>query len=147
MKIALASDHAGYLYKCRIGEWLVAGGHEIRDFGTFSDEPTDYPLFIRPAALAVSGGECERGIVMGGSGNGEAMVANRVAGVRCAVCWNAESAHLARRHNDANMIAIGQRLVTLETALDIVQTWLREPFDGGRHQRRIELIDRPTGKC
>jgi ribose 5-phosphate isomerase B len=143
MKIALASDHAGYQYKCRIGEWLMEHGHEIRDFGAFSDSPSDYPLFIRPAALAVSGGECERGIVLGGSGNGEAMAANRLPGVRCAVCWNVESASLARRHNDANMIAIGQRMMPLETALEVVRVWLDEPFDGGRHLHRIELIDRP----
>jgi ribose 5-phosphate isomerase B len=142
MKIALASDHAGYAYKRRIGEWLAGNGHTVRDFGTFSDEAADYPLFIRPAALAVSSGECERGIVLGGSGNGEAIVANRVPGIRCAVCWNSESANLARRHNDANMIALGQRMMTLQTALEIVEIWLREPFDGGRHRRRIELIDR-----
>lgn len=142
MKIALASDHAGYRYKERIREFLVAEGHEVRDFGASSEEPTDYPLFIRPAAEAVARGECERGIVLGGSGNGEAIVANRIAGIRCAVCWNAQSADLARHHNDANMISLGQRMMPLETALEIVRVWLREPFDGGRHLRRIQLIDK-----
>ncbi len=143
MKIALASDHAGFLYKEEIRKMLEAAGHEVRDFGTFSQDPVDYPLFIRPAAEAVARGECERGIVLGGSGNGEAIVANRLAGIRCAVCWNTQSAELARRHNNANMISLGQRMVSAQDALEIVRTWLREPFDGGRHLRRIELIDRP----
>lgn len=144
MKIALASDHAGFLYKEKIREMLVGEGYEVRDFGTFSEDPVDYPLFIRPAAEAVARGECERGVVLGGSGNGEAMVANRLPGIRCAVCWNAESAGLARRHNDANVISLGQRMMPLEAALEIVRIWLREPFDGGRHFRRIQLIDLPS---
>ncbi len=144
MRIALASDHAGFAYKERIREALSAEGHDVRDFGTWSEEPADYPLFIRPAAEAVARGDCERGIVLGGSGNGEAMVANRVSGIRCAVCWNQESANLARHHNDANMISLGQRMMTIETALEIVRVWLREPFDGGRHLKRIQLIDRPA---
>jgi ribose 5-phosphate isomerase B len=142
MKIALGSDHAGYSYKESIREFLTAEGHEVRDFGTYSEEPVDYPLFIRPVAEAVARGECERGVVLGGSGNGEAIVANRVRGIRCAVCWNEQSAELARRHNDANMISLGQRMFPLETALEIVRVWLRTPFEGGRHLRRIQLIDR-----
>ena len=141
MRIAIASDHAGYEYKEAIKAFLSERGHEPVDFGTDSDESCDYPLFIRPAAEAVASGDCERGIVLGGSGNGEAMVANRVAGVRCALCWSHESAEMGRRHNDANVISIGQRMVTLETALDIVATWLDTPFDGGRHARRIAQID------
>ena len=145
MKIALASDHAGYLYKERIRGMLAAAGHEVRDFGTGSEDAVDYPLLIRPAAEAVARGECERGIVLGGSGNGEAMVANRIAGIRCAVCWNLESAEVARRHNDANILSLGQRMMPLETALAIVDVWLRTPFDGGRHLHRINLIDQ-TGE-
>ncbi|MCY3604071.1 MAG: ribose-5-phosphate isomerase [Chloroflexi bacterium] len=141
MRIAIASDHAGYEYKEAIKAFLAERGHEPVDFGTDSDESCDYPLFIRPAAEAVASGNCERGIVLGGSGNGEAIVANRVAGVRCALCWSHESAEMGRRHNDANVISIGQRMVTLETALDIVATWLDTPFDGGRHARRIAQID------
>ena len=141
MRIAIASDHAGYQYKEAIKAFLAEHGHEPIDFGTNSDEAADYPLFIRPAAEAVASGECERGIVLGGSGNGEAMVANRVPGVRCALCWNHESAEMGRRHNNANVISIGQRMVTLETALEIVATWLDTPFDGGRHARRIAQID------
>jgi ribose 5-phosphate isomerase B len=116
-------------------------GHEVVDFGTDSEESADYPLFIRPAAEAVASGDCERGIVLGGAGNGEAMAANRVEGVRCALCWSVETARLAREHNDANMISLGERLVSLETAFEIVRTWLETPFEGGRHVRRIELID------
>jgi ribose 5-phosphate isomerase B len=142
MKIAIGSDHAGYRYKEEIKRFLAGQGHEVEDFGTRSEEPVDYPLFIRPAAEAVAAGTCERGIVLGGSGNGEAMAANRLRGIRCALCWNEESARLARRHNDANMISLGERMLPLDTALEIVRIWLETPFEGGRHVRRIELLDR-----
>jgi len=142
MKIGIGSDHAGFQYKEKIKEFLQKQGHQARDFGTFSETPVDYPVFIRPVAEAVARGEVERGIVLGGSGNGEAIVANRVKGVRCAVCWNVESARLARLHNDANVISLGERMVDLVTALQIVKTWLNTPFEGGRHQRRIEEIDK-----
>lgn len=141
MKIAIGSDHAGFRYKEIIKQNLAGLGHEVRDFGTDSETPVDYPLFIRPVALAVAGGEAERGIVLGGSGNGEAMAANRVKGVRCALCWNSESARLARRHNDANMLSLGQRLLAEDVALEIVRVWLDTPFEGGRHLRRIQLLD------
>jgi len=141
MKIGIGSDHAGYRYKEEIKRHLAGLGHEVRDFGTDSEESVDYPVYIRPVAEAVAAGELERGIVLGGSGNGEAMAANRVRGVRCALCWNAESARLGRQHNDANMISLGQRMMTLETALDIVRIWLETPFEGGRHVRRIQLLD------
>ena len=144
MKIAIGSDHAGFQYKERIREFLEALGHSVTDFGTHSDEPVDYPLFIRPVAEAVARGEFDRGIVLGGSGNGEAIVANRVKRIRCALCWNAESARVARQHNDANVLSLGQRMMTIETALQVVQIWLETPFEGGRHQRRIELIDTPS---
>jgi ribose 5-phosphate isomerase B len=141
MKIAVGSDHAGFRYKEKIKQFLAELGHEVDDFGTDSEEPVDYPLFIRPVALAVAGGEAERGVVLGGSGNGEAMAANRVKGVRCALCWNVESARLARQHNDANIISLGQRMVTEESALEMVRIWLETPFEGGRHLRRIQLLD------
>jgi ribose 5-phosphate isomerase B len=141
MKIAIGSDHAGFRYKEEIKRWLTERGHEVHDFGTHSEESVDYPLFIRPAAEAVVRGECERAIVLGGSGNGEAMAANRLKGVRCALCWNGETARLARQHNDANALSIGQRMIPLETALEIVRLWLETPFEGGRHIRRIELLD------
>jgi ribose 5-phosphate isomerase B len=141
MKIAIGSDHAGFRYKSLVKEFLTGLGHEVIDFGTDSEEPVDYPLFIRPVALAVANGEVERGVVLGGSGNGEAMAANRVKGVRCALCWNLESARLARQHNDANVISLGERLLTKQEALEIVRVWLDTPFEGGRHLRRIQLLD------
>jgi ribose 5-phosphate isomerase B len=143
MKIGIGSDHAGFQYKEQIRAHLKSLGHKVHDFGTFSEAPVDYPLFIRPVAEAVARGECERGIVLGGSGNGEAMTANRVKGVRCALCWNVKSARLGRHHNNANVISLGERMMSLKTALKIVDAWLETPFDGGRHQRRIDLIDAP----
>jgi ribose 5-phosphate isomerase B len=142
MRIALASDHAGFRYKSAVADHLRDMDHDVVDFGTSSEEPVDYPDFVRPAALSVAHGDCERGIVFGGSGNGEAMAANRVRGVRCAVAWNEESARLARAHNDANMLSLGQRLLSEREALAIVDVWLSTPFDGGRHQARIEKLDR-----
>lgn len=141
MRIALASDHAGFLYKEAIKSHLSAHGHEMVDFGTDSERSVDYPSFIRPAALAVANGDCERAIVLGGSGNGEAMVANRVRGVRCALCWDETSARLSREHNDANALSLGQRLISRELALRIVDVWLETPFEGGRHEPRIRAID------
>jgi ribose 5-phosphate isomerase B len=141
MKIAIGSDHAGFQYKEKIRAMLAAQGHSVKDFGTYSAERADYPLFIRPVAEAVARGEFERGIVLGGSGNGEAIVANRVKGVRCSLCWNEESARLGRGHNNANVLSLGQRMIPLELALDIVRIWLETPFDGGRHQQRIDMID------
>lgn len=143
MKIAIASDHAGFRYKTVLAQRLAEQGHEVVDFGTFSADPVDYPDFIRPAAAAVAAGECERGIVLGGSGNGEAIAANRFRGVRCALCWNEETARLARLHNDANMISLGERLVSQELALRIVDLWLTTPFEGGRHVSRIQKLDLP----
>src|SRR6266850_5797070 len=141
MKIAIGSDHAGFQYKEKIRELLKDLGHNVTDFGTHSEEPVDYPVFIRPVAEAVARHEFERGVVLGGSGNGEAITANRVKGVRCALCWNVQSARLARQHNDANVISLGQRMIGLDLAFEIVRTWLDTPFEGGRHQKRIELID------
>jgi ribose 5-phosphate isomerase B len=141
MKISLGTDHAGFRYKEKVKELLTSLGHEVKDFGTFSEEPVDYPLFIRPAAEAVARRECERGIVFGGSGNGEAMVANKVHGVRCALCWNEESARLSRQHNDANVLSIGQRMISEELALSIVRIWLEAAFDGGRHERRVAMLN------
>lgn len=141
MKIALASDHAGFDYKEAIREWLTARAHEVKDFGTFNNTPVDYPDFIRPAAEAVARGECERGIVLGGSGNGEAIVANKVRGVRCGLCWNEESARLNRQHNDANVLSLGQRMMSRDLALRIVEIWLTTAFEGGRHLARLRKIE------
>lgn len=141
MKISIGSDHAGFEYKGRIIAHLKAAGHEVSDHGTHSAESTDYPLFIIPAAEAVARGEAERGIVLGGSGNGEAMAANKVKGIRCALCWNDETAEFSRRHNNANVLSIGQRMVSIEIALQVLDIWLKTPFDGGRHARRIREMD------
>lgn len=140
MRIAMASDHAGFRLKEELAHLLRELGHDVEDFGTRSEDPVDYPDFVVLAARAVGGGACERGIVLGGSGNGEAMVANKLAGVRCAVCHDVTTARLARAHNDANMIALGQRVTGAEVAKDVVRAWLDTPFDGGRHQRRIDKI-------
>jgi ribose 5-phosphate isomerase B len=141
MKIALASDHAGFEYKTAIHQWLTRHGHQVRDFGAFSTAPVDYPDFIRPAAEAVASGECERGIVLGGSGNGEAMVANKVRGVRCGLCWTEEVARLTRQHNDANVLSLGQRVISREVALRVVEVWLSTDFEGGRHLARVRKIE------
>jgi ribose 5-phosphate isomerase B len=141
LKIAIGSDHAGFTYKEMIREHLTRRGHEVKDMGTYSDEPVDYPQWVRPVAQAVAGGKYDRGIVLGGSGNGEAIVANKVRGIRCTLCWNADSARLAREHNDANVLSLGQRLLTPEAALEVVDIWLDTPFEGGRHERRIKQIE------
>ena len=141
MKIAIGSDHAGFKYKSIIVDMLRSEGHEVMDMGTDSEQAVDYPLFIRPVAEAVARGEYDRGIVLGGSGNGEAIVANRVRGVRCTLCWNVESARLGRSHNDANVLSLGERMVSEDEMKAIVHTWLETLFEGGRHERRIQEID------
>ncbi len=141
MKIAIASDHAGFLYKEQIKSLLNDLGHEVRDFGTSSEAPVDYPAFIRPAAEAVARGDCERGIVLGGSGNGEAIAANKVKGIRCALGWSLQTARWSREHNDANVLAIGQRTITAELAMEIVRVWLQTDFAGGRHAIRVKAIE------
>ena len=140
IKIALGSDRAGFSYKEAIKEHVQTKGYETKDFGTFSVESVDYPDFIRPAAEAVSQGLCDFGIVLGGSGNGEAIAANKVAGVRCALCWSVETAKLAKQHNNANVISIGERQISLELTLTIVDAWLESEFEAGRHLRRIEML-------
>ena len=141
MKIAIGSDHAGYQYKEKIKAFLTSLGHQVEDFGTFNDESCDYPDFIFPVARAVASGSSDKGIVLGGSGNGEAIAANKITGIRCAVCWNALSAEMARRHNDANVLSIGERMIAEDELDSIIQIWLNTPFEGGRHQRRIQKIE------
>lgn len=141
MKIALGTDHAGFRLKEKVKQLLESLGHEVKDCGTFSEEPVDYPKWIPPAAEAAVRGECDRAIVFGGSGNGEAMAANKVHGARCALCWNEEVAVLSRKHNDANVLSLGQRVVSEEMALKIVRVWLTTDFEGGRHLARIEQLN------
>ncbi|MCF7729635.1 MAG: ribose-5-phosphate isomerase [Chthoniobacterales bacterium] len=140
MKIALGSDHAGFLYKEALKKMLLAQGHEIIDCGTDSLEVTNYPKYIIAAARKVASGECERAIVLGGSGNGEAIAANKVHGIRCALAWNEETARLSRAHNNANVLSLGERMISLETAQELVALWLKTPFEFGRHERRLEEL-------
>ena len=142
MKIAIGSDHAGFAYKQRIAEHLRGKGHEVLDFGTHSAESTDYPLWIIPTAEAVAKGEAEFGIVVGGSGNGEAIAANKVKGVRCGLAWCNQTAEFTRLHNDANVMSIGQRMTSIEIALDCVDIFLGTKYEGGRHQGRIDEMTR-----
>jgi ribose 5-phosphate isomerase B len=141
LKISLGCDHAGFAYKESIKLLLQNRGIDTKDFGTFSEESVDYPDFVRPAAEAVAEGLCDLGIVLGGSGNGEAISANKVNGVRCALCWSEETAQLAKEHNNANVISIGQRQISEEMALSIVKIWLESKFEGGRHLKRIQKLD------
>jgi ribose 5-phosphate isomerase B len=142
LTIAIASDHAGFRYKQAIIAHLRAGGYAVQDFGTNSAEACDYPVFIRPCAEAVARAEFDRGIVLGGSGNGEAIVANKVRGVRCALVFSEDTARWGREHNNANCIAIGERTVSADFALKLVDIFLTTAFDvGGRHERRVNLIE------
>ena len=140
MRIAMGSDHAGYLLKENIKAFLADEGHEVVDHGTDSEAPVDYPAFIAAAAHAVGNGECERGIVMGGSGQGEQIAANKVHGVRAALCHDLFLAELSRRHNDANVLSMGGRVVAPAYAREIVRVWLATGFEGGRHVARLEQI-------
>jgi len=140
--IAIGSDHAGFRYKEAIKAMLLEEGHTVRDYGTDSAETScDYPDYCFPVARAVAAGEAQRGIVLGGSGNGEAMSANRVKGVRCGLCWNEQVAIWNRAHNDANCLSLGERTISLDEALRIVRVWLATEFEGGRHVARIEKLD------
>lgn len=141
MKIAIGSDHAGFRYKEMLKPLLASWGYEVRDFGTNSPEPVDYPVFIRPVAEAVAKGEYDRGIVLGGSGNGEAIAANKVRGIRCALCWSEDTARWAREHNDSNVLSLGERTISSELAAKIVEIWLTTAFQGGRHARRVALLE------
>ena len=139
--ISIGTDHAGFPLKAPIIAFLEDRGHTVIDFGCQSETSCDYPDFIRPAAEAVASGQSDYGIMLGGSGNGEAIVANKVEGVRCGLCWDEWSARMTKEHNDANCIAIGARPVPEALALKIVGIWLNTEFKGGRHQRRVEKIE------
>ena len=138
--IGLCCDHAGFELKEFVRGWLQAKGWEYKDFGTYSTESCDYPDFAHPLALAVEAGECYPGIAICGSGNGISMTLNKHQGIRAALCWTAEIAHLARQHNDANVLAMPGRFVSNEQAIEMVKTFLNTDFEGGRHIRRIEKI-------
>ena len=138
--IAIASDHGGYALKEHIKAYLTAKGITCQDFGTDSPQSCDYPIFGRAAAEAVASGQCEKGIVICTTGIGISITANKVKGIRCALCSEPLSAELCRRHNDANMLALGARVIGPELAKSIVRTFLTTEFEGGRHERRIAML-------
>lgn len=140
MRISFGSDHAGYELKERLVAYVASLGHEAVDFGTTSPERCDYPDFVIPAAEAVAAGDCDAAIVFGGSGNGEAIAANKVRGIRCAVVWNESTGRLAKEHNDANAISFGARQVEPDEAVRIVDAWLGASFEGDRHVDRLAKI-------
>ena len=140
MRVALATDHAGLPLKQPIADWLAAAGHEVVDFGVSEAQPVDYPDVVAPAARAVAGGDCRLGIVIGGSGSGEQIVANKIRGIRCVEASEPVTARLGREHNDANMLALGARIVGSEMALACVAAFIDGRFQGGRHQRRVDKI-------
>jgi len=140
MRIALGADHAGFPLKQDLVGFLQEGGHDVLDVGTDSTTPVDYPAFCASAARAVAAGDADRAIVLGGSGQGEQITANKVHGIRAALCHDLYLARLSREHNDANVLAMGARVVAPAYAREIVSVWLATPFEGGRHVPRIEQI-------
>lgn len=140
MRVAIGSDHAGYPLKRHLTDMLRTLGHQVADHGTNSEEPVDYPPICAGVGRAVAEGRADRGIVLGGSGQGEQIAANKVRGVRAALCNDLYTARLSREHNDANVLSIGGRIVAPGLAEEIVALWLTTPFDGGRHARRIAQI-------
>jgi ribose 5-phosphate isomerase B len=140
VRIAIGSDHAGFELKEALAAFLRDEGHEVLDHGTTSAEPVDYPAFCASVARSVAGGDADRGMVLGGSGQGEQIVANKIHGIRAALCNDPYTARMSRAHNDANVLAIGARIVATALAMEIVREWLSTPFDGGRHQRRVGQI-------
>lgn len=140
MKIAIASDHGGFALKQQIMEYLTSLGYEYKDFGCYTADSMDYPDIAFPTAQAVASGEFDRGILICGTGIGVSICANKVKGIRCALCSDVVSAELTRQHNDSNVLAMGGRIIGVEVAKAIVKTWLETEFTGGRHQRRIDKI-------
>jgi ribose 5-phosphate isomerase B len=140
MRIAVGADHAGFPLKEELKGFLETEGHQVIDVGTDSTEPVDYPAFCAAVARSVADGRAERGIVLGGSGQGEQMVANKIDGIRASLCHDLYTARLAREHNDANVLGMGARVIAPTYAKEIVRLWLATPFEGGRHVARIEQI-------
>lgn len=140
VKIAIGGDHAGFHYKKKLIDYLKVAGFEVKDFGPDSDESVDYPDYVHPLCKAIESGECEKGIVVCGSGNGVAITANKHQGIRAAICWQEDLAALARQHNDANVIAVPARFVQYDLAMQMVDTFLNTDFEGGRHANRVNKI-------
>ncbi len=140
-KIAVGSDHGGFNLKGKIINFLQAKGYEVKDFGTYSTESCDYPVYAKAVAKSVAAGECEKGILVCGSGIGVSIAANKVKGVRAALCHESHSAMLSRLHNNANVLCLGERITGESLALDIVDVWLKSEYEGGRHQKRVDMLD------
>jgi ribose 5-phosphate isomerase B len=140
-KIAIGSDHAGFVLKESIIKYLQESGYEYKDFGTHSKESSDYPLNAQDVAKAVASGEFDKGIILCGSGIGVAIAANRIKGIRAANCHDVVLAEMSRKHNNANILTMGERVIREHLALNIVKVWLNTEFEGGRHQRRIDMLD------
>lgn len=140
MKIAIGGDHAGFEYKAEVIKMLEEAGNEIKDFGPYSTDSCDYPDYVHPLAQGVESNEFDKGIIICGSGNGVSMVANKYQGIRAALVWNNELAELCRLHNDANILAIPARFISLADAKTFVNTFLSTDFEGGRHQKRVDKI-------
>lgn len=140
MKIAIGGDHAGFAFKAELVTFLEESGYEVKDFGTYSEESTDYPDFAHPVSTAVETGEFDKGVLICGSANGVAITANKHAGIRAAICWLDELAELARQHNDANIVCIPARFIDLDLTKQIVKTFMNTAFEGGRHARRVDKI-------
>ena len=141
MKIAIASDHGGFELKEEIKKYLVSENIEVLDLGTDSEESVDYPIYGKLCAEAVASGEVDRGIVCCGTGIGISIAANKIKGIRCALCTDTHMAEMTRKHNDSNMLALGGRTVSVKDALEISKTWLYTEFEGGRHKRRVDMLD------
>lgn len=142
MKIALASDHGGFELKDKVKSYLEKIGHEVIDLGCNTEESTDYPEYGKACGETVMRGDAERGIVICGTGIGMSIAANKVKGIRCALCTSLIMAEMSRKHNNANIIALGARILEHDFALSIIEMWLNTEFEGGRHQRRVDLLDR-----
>lgn len=141
MIVAIAGDHGGFALKQRIREHLIERGIKIADLGTDSEESVDYPEFGKACAQAVASGKADRGIVICGTGIGISIAANRIRGIRCGLCTSVEMAELSRKHNNANMLAMGGRITSVEDAIRIADAWLDTEFEGGRHSRRVDMLD------
>ncbi|KAA0257004.1 ribose 5-phosphate isomerase B [Deferribacter autotrophicus] len=144
--IALGSDHGGFHLKSEISKYLESLGYTVKDYGTYSEESVDYPEYAYKVAVAISKGEVERGVILCGTGIGISITANRFPGVRAALCWDSFTAKMSRLHNNANLLALGGRIIGVELAKDILNTWLNTEFEGGRHLRRINKIDELAAK-
>jgi len=140
-KIAIGSDHGGFNLKSKIIKFLEEKGYEVKDYGTYSTDSCDYPVYAKAVAKSVANGENEKGIIVCGSGIGVSIAANKVKGVRAALCHESHSAMLSRLHNNANVLCLGERITGESLALDIVDVWLKSEYEGGRHQRRIDMLD------